>query len=143
LSAGARFISCKCMCPKYSTSSWKWGCSPGPTVTVYWSCPLPSNHNEVRNKWSCVSCAPYTFMYFKHVNSTFITIYSHYITYVCLHGYVFVFTSDVYINFSFMHTPTHIQHSVICKTFTFGITTGWCFYFKLAIPMCYFKINLS
>ena len=42
-----------------------------------------------------------------------------------------------------MHTPTHIQHIVICKTFTDVITTEWCLYFKLVILMCYFKINLT
>jgi len=71
------------------------------------------------------------------------TIYCHYITHVCLYKYVCVFISDLNINFSFMHTPTHIQHIVICKSFTVGITTGWCLYFKLVILMCYFKITLS
>ena len=106
----------------------------------------PPNHNDVTNKWSCISCAPYTFMNCKHVTSAFTynlqllhnTCFS---TWLCV--CVCVYTWSTRLILLYAHTAAQIQHIVVCKTFTVDITTAWCLYFKLVILMCYFKIKLS
>jgi len=40
-----------------------------------------------------------------------------------------------------MHTAAHIQHIVMCYSFTVDITTVWCLFVQSVIPVCYCKIE--
>ena len=98
---------------------------------------LPPNHTEIMNKWSSESFVPYAFMIYKHIISKFTyclqllrrTFVS---TWVCVCVYIW----SRHLSLLYSHRAAHIQHIVICNSFSVDITAVWCLFVELVIPVC-------
>jgi hypothetical protein len=107
---------------------------------------LPPSHTEIMTKWSSESCAQYAFMICKHITSTFtyclLLLHNTCVsTWICVCVCVYIWPT--HLKLLYAHTAAHIQHIVMCYSFTVDITTVWSLFVKLVIPVSYCKIKLS